>query len=96
MPSFPGGESAMMRYLSEHARYPASAREVGHHGTVVVQFDVQRDGSLRHITAAGTPDSALAAEAVRVVTGMPHWNPGRYDGRTVVVQYSLPIRFVLQ
>lgn len=96
MPSFPGGQSAMMRYLSEHIHYPASAREDGHQGTVVVQFDVQRDGSLRHIMAVGTPDSALAAEAVRVVTGMPRWNPGRNDSGTVVVQYSLPIRFVLQ
>lgn len=93
LPSFPGGESVLKRYLSSHVRYPASAHGAGPHRTVVVQFLINRDGTLDHITAVGRPDSALAAEAVRVVRGMPPWIPGRQAGRIVKVRYMLPIRF---
>jgi len=97
MPSFPGGETALMQYLSSHIRYPASARENGYQGTVVVQFDVEPDGSLRDVSALNANGyTALAAEAARVVKGMPKWHPGRQNGHTVVVRYSLPVRFVLQ
>lgn len=97
MPSFPGGEEALMQYLSSHIHYPASARENGYQGTVVVQFEVETDGSLRDISALNARGyTALAAEAARVVKGMPRWKPGRQNGHTVVVRYSLPVRFVLQ
>ena len=97
MPSFPGGEGALMQYLSSHIHYPASARENGYQGTVVVQFEVETDGSLRDVSAMNAKGyTALAAEAARVVKGMPRWNPGRQNGHKVVVRYSLPVRFVLQ
>lgn len=96
MPSFPGGEPALKSYLKEHVRYPPSARTAGRQGKVVVQFFIECDGTLDHIAAVGShADSALAAEAVRVVRGMPRWIPGRNNGRIVRVQYMLPIRFVL-
>jgi protein TonB len=97
MPSFPGGEDSLKHYLSAHVRYPAPARENGHQGTVVVQFNVEPDGSLDHVVAMDNRlDTTLGVEAVRLVTGMPRWNPGYKDGKAVAVRYSLPIRFVLQ
>jgi protein TonB len=97
MPSFPGGEEALMKYLSSHIRYPAVARENGIQGTVVVQFIVGPDGSISHVTTVGAKKGGgLEDEAIRVVKGMPKWKPGRQNGRAVTVQYSLPVRFVLQ
>lgn len=96
LPSFPGGETALKRYLKEHVRYPPSARAAGRQGKVVVQFFIERDGTLDHIAAVGShTDSALAAEAVRVVRGMPRWIPARKSGRIVKVLYALPVRFDL-
>ena len=97
MPEFPGGESALMKYLSTHIHYPAVARENGIQGTVVVQFVVNTDGSIQDVKTVGAKKGGgLEEEAVRVVTGMPKWKPGRQNGRSVRVQYSLPVRFVLQ
>lgn len=97
MPSFPGGEDALMKYLHDHIRYPAVARENGIQGTVVVQFIVGPDGTIRDVTTVGAPKGGgLEQEAIRVVKGMPRWLPGKQNGRAVNVQYSLPVRFVLQ
>lgn len=97
MPSFPGGEGALMKYLHDHIRYPAVARENGIQGTVVVQFIVGPDGTIRDVKTVGAKKGGgLEEEAIRVVKGMPKWKPGRQNGRAVTVQYSLPVRFVLQ
>lgn len=97
MPAFPGGETALMKYLGSHIRYPAVARENGIQGTVVVQFIVGPDGTIRDVKTVGSKKGGgLEDEAVRVVKGMPKWTPGRQNGRAVTVQYSLPVRFVLQ
>src|SRR5690606_10043974 len=75
MPSFPGRESAVMKYLSSHIRYPAVARENGIQGTVVVQFIVGPDGTIREVKTVGAKKGGgLEEEAVRVVSGMPKWN----------------------
>lgn len=97
MPSFPGGESALMKYLNSHIHYPAVARENGIQGTVVVQFIVGPDGTIRDVKTVGAKKGGgLEEEAIRVVKGMPKWTPGRQNGRAVTVQYNLPVRFVLQ
>lgn len=97
MPSFPGGDEALMKYLHDHIRYPAVARENGIQGTVVVQFIVSPDGSISNVKTVGAAKGGgLEEEAVRVVKGMPKWKPGRQNGRPVTVQFSLPVRFVLQ
>jgi TonB family protein len=97
MPSFPGGEPALMKYLHDHIHYPRVARENGIQGTVVVQFIVGRDGELHSITTLGTKKGGgLEQEAERVVKSMPRWEPGSEKGIIVNVQYSLPVRFVLQ
>ncbi len=97
MPTFPGGENALMKYLRDHIRYPSVARENGIQGTVVVQFVVNTDGSIVDVKPVGQKKGGgLEDEAVRVVKGMPKWKPGKQNGRSVRVQYSLPIRFKLQ
>lgn len=97
MPSFPGGESALMHYLNEHIHYPPVARENGIQGTVVVQFVVNKDGSLSQVKTVGArKGGGLEEEAVRVVEGMPDWIAGKQDGQKVNVRFDLPVRYVLQ
>lgn len=96
MPSFPGGENAMMQYLSSHTHYPQRARENNIQGTVIVQFVVCTDGKLRGIKTLGKNVGwDLENEAIRTVKEMPDWIPGKLDGQPVNVMYSLPVRFVL-
>ena len=97
MPSFPGGEKTLMKFLHDHIHYPNVAREYGIQGTVVVQFIVNPDGHLSDVTTVGThKGGGLEEEATRVVKEMPAWNAGVQNGQKVAVQYSLPVRFVLQ
>lgn len=97
MPSFPGGEDALLKYLSSHINYPAVARENGIQGKVIVQFIVGPDGSISGVTTVGSHlGGGLEEEAMRVVRTMPKWRPGKQNGRAVTVQYDLPVNFVLQ
>ena len=97
MPQFSGGDEALMKYLHDHIRYPAVARENGTQGTVVVQFIISPDGSISHVKTVGAAKGGgLEEEAIRVVKGMPKWEPGKQNGQPVTVQFSLPVRFVLQ
>lgn len=94
-PTFPGGETALMRYLSDNMRYPTMAREAGIQGTVFVTFVVERDGSVTDVRILRGIGGGCDEEAVRVVRNMPKWAPGRQRGQAVRVQFNLPIRFVL-
>ncbi|MET6995806.1 M56 family metallopeptidase [Chitinophaga defluvii] len=95
-PQFPGGEAALMQYLSKNIKYPAEAEKRKAEGTVFVQMIVTETGELTAIKVLGkSPDGALADEAVRVVKAMPKWKPGKQDGKLVAVRYNLPIRFTL-
>ncbi|MGH2644945.1 MAG: energy transducer TonB, partial [Chitinophagaceae bacterium] len=97
MPSFPGGNEALMNFLEEHIHYPAVARENGIQGTVILQFTVSTDGKLQNVTAVNTPlGGGLEEEAVRVTKEMPSWIPGMQNGKKVRVQYTFPVRFLLQ
>lgn len=89
MPSFPGGGSALMQYLSSNVRYPKTTAS----GRVVVTFVVERDGSISNTKVVRSIDPALDREAVRVVSSMPNWNPGMKDGKPVRVKYTIPINF---
>lgn len=95
MPSFPGGEGAMMRYLSSHVRYPGAAQENNIQGRVVVQFVVKRNGEVGQVKVVRSVDPDLDREAVRVVKSLPKFNPGRKDGQPVNVWYTLPVTFKL-
>ena len=96
MPSFPGGDKKLMEYLSENIRYPEECEEICVQGRVIVSFIVEKDGSISNVKVAKSLDPLLDKEAVRVVSGMPKWNPGRQNGVAVRVRCIIPVTFRLQ
>lgn len=96
MPSFPGGPSALMKYLSENTRYPVVAQENGVQGRVVVSFVVEKDGHITDVKVVRSVDPSLDKEAARVVKSMPSWIPGKQNGSAVRVKYNVPVSFKLQ
>jgi len=94
-PEFPGGWDKFGAYLGKSIRYPALARENGTQGRVIVAFVVERDGSLSDVKVIRGIGSGCDEEAVRVLKNSPTWKPGIQNGRTVRVQYSVPISFTL-
>ena len=95
-PSFPGGDQAMYKWLSDNINYPAAAAEDGIQGRVTVQFVVGKDGSIQNVQVIRGRHPALDKEAVRVIKAMPKWVPGRNNGQPVKVTYTLPVNFKLQ
>ena len=95
MPSFPGGRQTLMKYIACHVKYPAKAQKEGIHGRVVVQFIVERDGSISNPKIVRSIHPMLDEEAIRVVKNMPNWNPGIINGKPVRVRYYIPINFNL-
>lgn len=93
MPMFPGGTAALMRFLASNVKYPIKAQENGIQGRVVVSFIVGTDGSLHDIRVEKSVHPVLDAEALRVVSNMPKWIPGRNDGVAVNVKSTVPIAF---
>lgn len=96
MPSFPGGDRKLMEYLSENIRYPEECEEICVQGRVIVSFIVEKDGSISNVKVAKSLAPLLDKEAVRVVSGMPKWIPGRQNGVAVRVRYIIPVTFRLQ
>ncbi|ERJ99064.1 energy transducer TonB [Hoylesella pleuritidis] len=95
MPSFPGGQAALMQFLLSNTHYPAVAQENGVQGRVTVSFVVEKDGSITDVQVARSADPSLDKEAVRVVKSMPRWTPGRQNGSTVRVKFNVPVTFRL-
>ena len=85
-----------MSYLSENIKYPVEAQINGIQGRVVVSFVVEKDGSLSDVRVARSVDPELDAEALRVVSSMPKWNPGMDKGKYVRVKYNVPVSFRIQ
>ncbi len=96
MPAFPGGETALMQFLSSHIKYPVEAEDNGIQGRVVCTFVVERNGSISDVRVVKSVDPSLDKEAVRVLKSMPNWIPGRQDGSPVRVKYTTPVTFRLQ
>ena len=96
MPSFPGGQGALMQYLANNIKYPVVAQENGVQGRVVVSFVVERDGSITDVQVVRSVDPSLDREAQRVVKSMPKWIPGKQNGQAVRVKYNVPVSFRLQ
>ena len=96
MPQFPGGMGEAMKFLAKNIKYPVSAQQAKIEGRVVVQFVVERDGSISDIHTVRSVSPELDAEAVRVVSLMPKWIPGKQRGKAVAVKYTMPIMFRLQ
>lgn len=97
MPSFPGGITGLMQYLSANIKYPQNAEKKKAQGKVFVSFVVSKDGSVSNANVIKSVEPSLDEEAVRVVNSMPKWIPGEdKDGNRVNVKYVLPITFRLQ
>ena len=96
LPEFPGGPQALFKYLSDNICYPKGAFDAGIQGRVIVQFVVDKDGTIRDAKIVRSVDPALDAEAQRVIYSMPKWIPGRQNGEAVAMKYTLPITFRLQ
>ena len=90
-----GGTKGLNLYLREHIHYPSIAQENGIEGKVIVQFVIERDGSITQVNVTRGVDPSLDREAVRVVKSMPKWSPGRQKGEPVRVKFTLPVNFRL-
>ncbi len=95
MPAFPGGNAALMKYLSENVHYPDSCVKEKIQGRVVVEFVVNEDGHISDAEVMRSVDPLLDAEALRVVSAMPNWIPGELDGKSTKSTYFLPINYKL-
>ncbi len=95
-PQYPGGMGALNHWLGSNIKYPVMAAENGIEGRVVVQFVVERDGSVSGVHVVRGVDPSLDKEATRVVSAMPKWIPGKQNGSAVRVKYTVPVTFRLQ
>lgn len=96
MPEFPGGQAALMQFLSKNIKYPTIAQENGTQGRVIIQFVVNKDGSVVDPVVVRSVDPYLDKEALRVVGTMPKWKAGMQRGKPVRVKYTVPVMFRLQ
>ncbi len=95
-PEFPGGTTALMKFLGDNIKYPVIAQENGIQGRVITNFVVERDGSISDVQVVRGQDPSLDREAVRVIKTMPRWTPGQQRGKPVRVRFTLPVVFRLQ
>lgn len=96
MPTYPGGDLELQRFLNANIEYPVMARESGIQGRVFVTFVVEINGSITDVRIRRGIGGGCDEEALRVVKMMPKWTPGKQRGKPVRVQFNLPVRFVLQ
>jgi TonB family protein len=96
MPSFPGGDLALLNYIAKNTSYPAKARLNNIQGRVIVRFCVNENGNADRISILKGVDPELDAEAVRVVSTLPAFNPGKQGGKAVPVWYMVPLTFTLK
>jgi protein TonB len=95
MPTFPGGEAALMKWIDSHIQYPTMAQENNIQGSVVVQFVVTKTGQVGEVKVVRSVDKDLDKEAIRVCKTLPKFTPGRQNGKIVPVWYTLPVIFQL-
>lgn len=96
MPEFPGGESALRQYIANEIKYPVEAQKEKIQGKVYVTFIVNKEGMVQEPKVVRGVHASLDEEALRVVSSLPQWVPGRQKGQAVSVSYTVPISFVLQ
>lgn len=96
MPTFPGGEEKMLEYIARNIKYPPVARENNITGRVYVSFVVDKDGKIKEAKILRGIGGGCDEEALRVVKSMPDWKAGRQNGRSVQVQFNLPVNFTLK
>ena len=94
-PQFPGGDAELMKFLQQNVKYPKEAQAQGKQGRVIVQFVVEKDGSITDAKVLKPVDPLLDAEALRIVNMMPKWTPGKQRGKAVRVYFTIPVTFRL-
>lgn len=95
MPEFPGGQGELLKFLARNVKYPKIAQDSGIEGRVTASFVVEKDGSIRDVEVIRGVDPSLDMEAVRVISSMPNWTPGKQRGKEVAVKYTVPVTFRL-
>ncbi len=95
MPEFPGGMEALLAYLSKNIKYPTVAQEQGIQGKSIIEFVVNKDGSIVDPKVVKSLDASCDKEAMRVIKAMPKWTPGKQRGKPVRVKYTVPVSFRL-
>ena len=94
-PEFPGGQEALMEWIEQNKVYPQEAIEKGIEGRVIVKFTIEEDGSVTNGKILRGVDPLLDNEALRLVSIMPKWSPGSFDGKDTRFTYNLPLLFKL-
>lgn len=94
-PSFPGGMAALYKLIGERLNYPEAARSNGITGKVHLKFVINKKGEVENVQITRGVDPLLDREAIRVIEGLPRWNPGTQRGQPVNVWFSMPINFQL-
>ncbi len=95
MPKFPGGETAMYKFLFKHIKYPTLAKANGIEGKVHVQFVINKLGEVTDYKILRGVGGGCDEEAIKAVRKMPNWEPGKQRGKNVNVQYTIPVFFTL-
>lgn len=93
MPSFPGGEKALMQYIKDNTYYPKEMCEGAAQGRVMVGFVINEDGSISDVKVLRSLTPECDEVAVKIVKGMPKWNPGKQNGKAVKTKYTVPVSF---
>ena len=97
MPEYPGGMSAMMNFIMENIKYPKDAKKAGKDGRVICSFIIDKEGKVTEVhVAQSSGTQSLDEEAVRLVSLMPDWKPGKDKGEPVSVLYTIPVLFKLK
>ena len=95
MPSFSGGNAALINYIKENVQLQKVGNGEYIQGRVIVSFIVEKDGSCSNFNVARPVNPLLDREAIRVLKTMPRWNPGKKSGKNVRVRYNVPVMFKL-
>ncbi len=96
MPEFPGGKQALMKFIAQNVNYPEVAQKDSIQGKVFVSFVVEKNGNVSNTRIARGVHPSLDKEALRVISEMPQWKPGKQRGKAVNVEFTLPIKFALK
>lgn len=96
LPEYPNGQSALIDYLKQTARYPKNAKAKGAEGKVVCSCIINTNGEVTNIQVVNPIDPELDKEAIRIVENMPSWTPGRQNGKNIAVKYLIPITFKIK
>lgn len=96
MPEYPGGQKVLIDYMINNIKYPEVEKKAGIQGKVLVEFVIEKDGSITNVKVKEGVHEGLDAEALRVINGMPKWKPGTAKGEPVRTEMILPIMFALK